>query len=166
MALELRKNVVQAGRGDIHLIERLHGGEPRSAAAVGLALLFRPRAAGHDCQPALRRRLSPTSATAARAASPPLSPSSRRAPAPARAGRRAHALSSWGGLDPSGSGPKQENQRYGTIRAMPSPAHSTLLRRAVMLVAAVSLGDFGGEVALATGSGAVSLFADSIDFLE
>jgi Co/Zn/Cd efflux system component len=49
---------------------------------------------------------------------------------------------------------------------MTSPAHSTPLRRAVMLVAALNLGYFGVEFAVATAIGSVSLFADSIDFLE
>ena len=62
---------LSAGAGDIHLIERLHGGEPRRAAAVGLAIVCCSRACGQD---AFRRRLSATSASAARAASPPLSP--------------------------------------------------------------------------------------------
>ncbi|MFE1598019.1 cation transporter [Methylobacterium sp. ID0610] len=40
------------------------------------------------------------------------------------------------------------------------------LRRAVALVAALNLGYFGIEFAVATAIGSVSLFADSIDFLE
>ena len=37
MAFELRQDLVEAGAGDIHLIERLHGREPRRAAPVDLA---------------------------------------------------------------------------------------------------------------------------------
>ncbi len=37
VALELGEDFVEAGAGDIHLIERLHGGKPRGAALVGLA---------------------------------------------------------------------------------------------------------------------------------
>lgn len=40
------------------------------------------------------------------------------------------------------------------------------LRRAVMIVAALNLGYFGVEFAVALSIGSVSLFADSIDFLE
>ncbi|MBM6578989.1 cation transporter [Microvirga sp. BT689] len=40
------------------------------------------------------------------------------------------------------------------------------LRRAVAIVAALNLGYFGIEFAVALGIGSVSLFADSIDFLE
>ena len=35
MALEFGKDVVDPGAADIHLIERLHGREPRRAAPVG-----------------------------------------------------------------------------------------------------------------------------------
>src|SRR5262249_16977046 len=73
MALELRQDVVHAGAGDVHLVERLHRGKPRRPASVGLA--FIPRGGGHD-QPVARRRLRRTSASAARAASPPLFASS------------------------------------------------------------------------------------------
>ena len=44
--------------------------------------------------------------------------------------------------------------------------HATPLRRAVLLVALLNLGYFGVEFAVATAIGSVSLFADSIDFLE
>ena len=37
MAFELGHDVVKAGAGKIHLIKRLHGGEPGGAALVGLA---------------------------------------------------------------------------------------------------------------------------------
>ena len=47
MTLELGEDVVQAGARDIHLVERLHGGEPGGAAPVGLALVLRGRVAGH-----------------------------------------------------------------------------------------------------------------------
>jgi Co/Zn/Cd efflux system component len=47
-----------------------------------------------------------------------------------------------------------------------SAHHSTPLRRAVLLVALLNLGYFGVEFAVATAIGSVSLFADSIDFLE
>jgi Co/Zn/Cd efflux system component len=48
---------------------------------------------------------------------------------------------------------------------MPSPAHATL-RRAVLVVALLNLGYFGIEFAVALAIGSVSLFADSVDFLE
>src|SRR5262249_30972968 len=73
--LDPRKNVVQAGTGDVHLIERLHGGEPGGAAPIGLAFVL-GCLARHGGHPAASRRLRRTSASAARAASPPLSPSS------------------------------------------------------------------------------------------
>ena len=41
MALELGQNLVQAGAGEVHLVKRLHGGEPRRAALVGLARFSR-----------------------------------------------------------------------------------------------------------------------------
>src|SRR5947208_10457639 len=44
--------------------------------------------------------------------------------------------------------------------------HATPLRRAVLLVALLNLGYFGVEFAVAAAIGSVSLFADSIDFLE
>ncbi len=37
MALELGQDLVEPGAGEVHLIERLHGGKPRRAALVGLA---------------------------------------------------------------------------------------------------------------------------------
>jgi Co/Zn/Cd efflux system component len=40
------------------------------------------------------------------------------------------------------------------------------LRRAVVWVACLNLGYFGIEFSVATSIGSVSLFADSIDFLE
>src|SRR5205085_11687480 len=64
------QNVVQRRAGDVHLVERLHGGKPRRTAAVRLALLAR-RAGGHRV--ALSLRLRRTNASAARAAPPPLS---------------------------------------------------------------------------------------------
>ena len=45
-----------------------------------------------------------------------------------------------------------------------SPDHT--LRRAVLLVALLNLGYFGVEFAVAIVIGSVSLFADSVDFLE
>src|SRR5438093_7752922 len=44
--------------------------------------------------------------------------------------------------------------------------HGAVLRRAVRLVALLNLGYFGVEFAVALAIGSVSLFADSIDFLE
>jgi Co/Zn/Cd efflux system component len=44
--------------------------------------------------------------------------------------------------------------------------HRPALRRAVLLVAALNLGYFGVEFAVALAIGSVSLFADSVDFLE
>src|SRR5262249_21144049 len=76
VALEFSQDVVQAGAGDVHLVERLHGGEPGGAAPVSLAFVLGCRLARHGDHPAASRRLSRTSASAARAASPPLSPSS------------------------------------------------------------------------------------------
>lgn len=49
--------------------------------------------------------------------------------------------------------------------ATPSNGHSAL-RRAVLLVAILNLAYFGVEFAVALAIGSVSLFADSIDFLE
>ena len=60
--LEFGEDLVEPLAGDLHLIERLDGGEPRRGAVFG----------GHHGVP--RRRFRPTSASAARAASPPLSP--------------------------------------------------------------------------------------------
>lgn len=48
----------------------------------------------------------------------------------------------------------------------PTDADSTSLRRAAMIVALLNLGYFGVEFAVALAIGSVSLFADSIDFLE
>src|ERR1043166_6186438 len=87
MALELGEDFVDRRAGDVHLIERLHGRESRGAAPVGLALVFRAAAGGfHRTGAAPSVRLSCTMASATRAASPPLSPSSGRA--------RAHACAS------------------------------------------------------------------------
>jgi Co/Zn/Cd efflux system component len=47
-----------------------------------------------------------------------------------------------------------------------SSSHPAGLRRAVGLVAALNLGYFGIEFAVALAIGSVSLFADSVDFLE
>ncbi len=44
--------------------------------------------------------------------------------------------------------------------------HDSVLRRAVLLVALLNLGYFGFEFGVALHIGSVSLFADSIDFLE
>ena len=44
--------------------------------------------------------------------------------------------------------------------------HATQLRRAVLIVALLNLAYFGVEFAVATAIGSVSLFADSVDFLE
>src|SRR5271156_4919605 len=62
MRLEFGENVGQTLVGDLHLVERLRGGEARGGAASGLA---------HE---ALSLRLSVANVSAARAASPPLSP--------------------------------------------------------------------------------------------
>src|SRR5262245_17337083 len=82
MALELGEDVVEARAGDVHLVERLHRREPGGAAAIGLAFVLAATVGRHD-PPAARRRLSRTSASAARTASPPLSASSGRARAQA-----------------------------------------------------------------------------------
>ncbi|OOG52546.1 cobalt transporter [Rhodanobacter sp. B05] len=49
---------------------------------------------------------------------------------------------------------------------MPATAHDTSLRRVVGIVALLNLGYFGVEFAVALAIGSVSLFADSVDFLE
>jgi Co/Zn/Cd efflux system component len=49
---------------------------------------------------------------------------------------------------------------------MQKPVSDAGLRRAVCLVAVLNLGYFGIEFAVALANGSVSLFADSIDFLE
>ena len=49
---------------------------------------------------------------------------------------------------------------------LPASTDGAALRRAVRLVALLNLGYFGVEFAVALGIGSVSLFADSIDFLE
>lgn len=49
---------------------------------------------------------------------------------------------------------------------MPATAHDTALRRVVGIVALLNLGYFGVEFAVALAIGSVSLFADSVDFLE
>src|SRR5262249_15911619 len=79
MALEFGEDVVERGSGDVHLIERLHRRQPRRAAAVRLAP-GSGRGLGHRVVPGdAGRRLILTIASAARAASPPLLPSSVRA---------------------------------------------------------------------------------------
>src|SRR5262249_19290522 len=83
VTLELGQNLVQAGAGDVHLIERLHGGEPCGAAPIGFALVPPWRPVPGHAHPTVTRRLSRISASAARAASPPLSPCSGRARAQA-----------------------------------------------------------------------------------
>ena len=40
MLFELGHDLVQAGAGEIHLVKRLHRGEPGGAALVGLARFF------------------------------------------------------------------------------------------------------------------------------
>src|SRR5262245_42623947 len=85
VALELGEHVVDAGTGNIHLVERLHSGEPGGAAPVGFLLRGFRRlvlALGHD-QFFARRRLMRSTASAARAASPPLLSSVERARAQA-----------------------------------------------------------------------------------
>lgn len=49
---------------------------------------------------------------------------------------------------------------------MGEPSYGQALRRVVALVAALNLGYFGIEFAVALAIGSVSLFADSVDFLE
>jgi len=49
---------------------------------------------------------------------------------------------------------------------IPGWTHSDTVRRVVLLVAALNLAYFGVEFAVALKIGSVSLFADSIDFLE
>lgn len=50
--------------------------------------------------------------------------------------------------------------------AEPTTTHDAALRRAVGIVALLNLGYFGLEFAVALAIGSVSLFADSVDFLE
>lgn len=57
------------------------------------------------------------------------------------------------------------------MAAEPSPPdaehdHATTLRRVVLVVAVLNLSYFGVEFAMALSIGSVSLFADSVDFLE
>jgi Co/Zn/Cd efflux system component len=52
------------------------------------------------------------------------------------------------------------------VRVAPQPTDDPGLRRAVWLVAILNLSYFGIEFAVALAIGSVSLFADSIDFLE
>src|SRR6516165_7545170 len=88
VAFEFGENVVDARAGNVHLVERLHGGKPRGAAPVGFpfrALSCRFLVFGHD-QARVRVRLIRNIAIAARAASPPLSSSLALA--------RAHACAS------------------------------------------------------------------------
>src|SRR5262249_53796375 len=48
MAFELSQTLIQAGAGELHLIERLDGGKPGCAARIGLAAIAAPvRAAGY-----------------------------------------------------------------------------------------------------------------------
>src|SRR4051812_32331482 len=85
VALELRKNVVDAGTTDIHLVQRLHGCEPRRTAPVRFLLRASRRllvVIGHD-QARASRRFMRSIAIAARAASPPLFSSLARARAQA-----------------------------------------------------------------------------------
>jgi len=56
--------------------------------------------------------------------------------------------------------------RSGIGEKMDQTASSQSLRRVVAIVAALNLGYFGVEFAVALAIGSVSLFADSIDFLE
>jgi Co/Zn/Cd efflux system component len=49
---------------------------------------------------------------------------------------------------------------------MDGPSSAISLRRAVLFVALANLAYFGVEFAVATAIGSVSLFADSVDFLE
>jgi hypothetical protein len=49
---------------------------------------------------------------------------------------------------------------------MDDPSSNPGLRRVVAIVAALNLGYFGIEFAVALAIGSVSLFADSVDFLE
>jgi Co/Zn/Cd efflux system component len=49
---------------------------------------------------------------------------------------------------------------------MPAAAHGTALHRIVGIVALLNLGYFGVEFTVALAIGSVSLFADSVDFLE
>ena len=53
-----------------------------------------------------------------------------------------------------------------TVSSMPNTFHDGELSRVVRLVALLNLGYFGIEFAVASTIGSVSLFADSVDFLE
>src|SRR5947199_9428124 len=88
MAFELGKDIVDPGARDVHLVERLNGGKPRRAAPVGFPVSNFDNfflAFGHH-EAFANRRLIRSMASAARAASPPLSSSLARA--------RSHACAS------------------------------------------------------------------------
>src|SRR5262249_1587581 len=83
MALELGEDVVQALAGDVHLVERLHGGEPRRPAPVGFRRCVAHRRPRGLALGFASERFSRTSASAALAAVAPLSSPSGRARAQA-----------------------------------------------------------------------------------
>jgi Co/Zn/Cd efflux system component len=62
------------------------------------------------------------------------------------------------------SGSRRSGHR--SANTMDDPSSSPGLRRVVAIVAALNLGYFGIEFAVALAIGSVSLFADSVDFLE
>src|SRR4051812_14323138 len=81
MAFKLGKDVVDPRARNVHLIQRLHGREPRRAAPVGFSV-GRLLAVRHG-QAFSSRRFIRSIASAARAASPPLFNSLARARAQA-----------------------------------------------------------------------------------
>src|SRR5690348_13918746 len=82
MTFKFRQNLVEPGSSQIHLVQSLHGGQARSATAIGLTqLLVANGARGHQRQTSVCLRAAMVSAV--RAAAPPLSPSSSRARASA-----------------------------------------------------------------------------------
>jgi len=72
VAFEFGEDLVQTGAGEIHLVQRLHGGKPCRAALVGFArvLVAGGRARCHYMPASVR--LSSTIDSAARAAAAPL----------------------------------------------------------------------------------------------
>src|SRR3954464_7088017 len=80
VAFELGKDVVDPRTRDVHLVERLHGGKPRRATAVGFLVgTFRWLLLICHRQAFVSRRLIRNIASAAHAASPPLFNSLARA---------------------------------------------------------------------------------------
>src|SRR5437667_5442973 len=72
-----------------------------------------------------------------------------------------------GSMASTATGEKSETLSEKLMGSTPNMTpENTALRRVVRWVALLNLGYFGVEFAVATAIGSVSLFADSIDFLE